>query len=129
MTKEQAQRIATYFKDHYDELVLHGQVRHMPGFMDWNGRKTATNSGQYQSGGFWATPVGWFVYTLDLADPALANQTVIEMVRHFQQHGACEWINREGKRVLPGYLASAALPLDGIRAMLARRGKSAAGVK
>ena len=46
----------------------------MPGFMDWNGRKTATNSGQYQSGGFWATPVGWFVYTLDLADPALADQ-------------------------------------------------------
>jgi hypothetical protein len=120
-TKEQAQKIAKYFKEHHDELVLHGQVRHMPGFMDWNGRKTATNSGQYQSGGFWATPVGWFVYTLDLVNPALADQTVIEMVRHFQGHGACEWINREGQCQLPGYTASAALPLDGIRAMLERR--------
>jgi|PlaIllAssembly_1097288.scaffolds.fasta_scaffold81181_2 hypothetical protein len=120
-TKEQAQRIATYFKGHYDELVLHGQVRHTPGFIDWSGRKTATNSGQYQSGGFWATPVGWFVFTLDLAAPALADKTVVEMVRHFQIHGACEWINREGKCQLPGYTASAALPLDGIRAVLERR--------
>ena len=123
-TKEQAQQIARYFKEHYDELVLHGQVRHMPGFLDWHGRKTTTNSGQYQSGGFWATPVGWFVYTLDLADPVLADKAVIEMVRHFQAHGACEWINREGTCQLPGYTASAALPLDGIRAVLARRAKT-----
>lgn len=122
--KEQSQTIAQYFKQHHEELVLHGQVRHMPGFMDWNGNKTATNSGQYQSGGFWATPVGWFVYTLDRVDPALADQTVIEMVRHFQEHGACEWINREGNCQLPGYTASAALPLDGIRAMLQRRAKT-----
>jgi hypothetical protein len=122
-TPEQARTVASYFKAHYDELVLHGQVRHMPGFMDWNGQRTAVNSGQYQSGGFWATPVGWFVYTLDLADPALADRTVIEMVRHFQQHGACEWINREGTRQLPGYTASAALPLAGIRAMLERRAR------
>jgi hypothetical protein len=120
-TEQQALRIARYFADHYDELVLHGQVRHMPGFMDWNGNRTEHNSGVYQSGAYWATPVGWFVYSLDLAAPELADRTVIEMVRHFQLHGACEWINREGQRVLPGYLASAALPLEGIRAMLARR--------
>ena len=128
-TKEQSQKIAKYFKEHHNEIVLHGQVRHMPGFMDWNGRKMATNSGQYQSGGFWATPTGWFVYTLDLADPALADQTVIEMVRHFQGHGACEWINREGTCQLPGYTASAALPLAGIRAMLQRRTKTAPAAK
>ena len=120
-TPEQAQRIARYFKEHCDELVLHGQVRHTPGFTDWNGKRTAANSGQYQSGGYWGTPVGWFVYALDLADPALADRTVIEMTRHFQEHGACEWINREGKCQLPGYTASAALPLEGIRAMLQRR--------
>jgi hypothetical protein len=124
-TKEQAQRIADYFRNHYDELVLHGQVRHTPGFMDWNGNKTATDSGNYQSGGFWATPAGWFAYTLDRADSALANKTVIEMVRHFQEHGACEWINREGKCQLPGYTASAALPLAGIRTMLERRNNPA----
>jgi GH15 family glucan-1,4-alpha-glucosidase len=120
-TKEQTRRVAGYFKEHYGELVLHGQVRHTPGFMDWNGNKTATDSGNYQSGGFWATPTGWFAYTLDQADSALADKTVIEMVRHFQEHGACEWVNREGKGQLPGYTASAALPLAGIRTMLESR--------
>jgi hypothetical protein len=127
--KEQRQRIATYFKDHYDELVLHGQVRHTPGFMDWNGSKTTSNDGNYQSGGFWATPVGWFADTLDQADSALADKTVLEMVRHFQEHGACEWINREGNCQNPGYTASAALPLAGIRAILERRAHAAAGAK
>lgn len=120
-TAEQARKVAAYFKEHHEELVLHGQVRHLPAHMNWNGQKTATNSGDYQRGGYWGVPVGWFVYTLNLADPALADQTVIAMVRHYQEHGACEWINREGRRVLPGYTASAALPLDGIRAMLKRR--------
>ena len=69
--KEQTRRVAGYFKEHYGELVLHGQVRHTPGFMDWNGNKTATDSGNYQSGAFWATPTGWFAYTLDQADSAL----------------------------------------------------------
>lgn len=119
--KAQVQRTTKYFREHYDELVLHGQLRHLPGFMDWNGNAMEINSGNYQSGGFWATPVGWFVYVLDLADPVAANQTVVEMVRHFQMHGACEWINREGKKQNPGYTASVALPLAGIRSMLARR--------
>jgi hypothetical protein len=77
----------------------------------------------YQNGGYWATPTGWFVYTLDLVDPDLADQTVIDMVRHFQQYGACEWIFDE-TRVLPNYLASAALPLAGIRAVMERRRRS-----
>ena len=112
----QAKEIAQYFKVHYAEIVQDGQVRHIPGFTDWNGKKTPANGGNYQSGAFWATPVGWFAYTLDLVDSALADQTVVNMVDHFKKHGACEWINGE-KRLLPNYLASAALPLDGIRAM------------
>lgn len=126
-TGDQTRRIAHYFRAHHGELVLHEQVRHTPGFLDWHGRPTAANSGEYQSGGFWGTPVGWFVYALDLADPALADRTVVEMVRFFQLHGACEWINREGKCQLPGYTASAALPLAGIRALLRRRQGRAAG--
>ena len=68
----------------------------------------------------WGTPTGWFVYTLDLVDPDLADQTIIDMVRHFKQYGACEWIFGE-TRVLPDYLASAALPLAGIRALIEHR--------
>ncbi len=119
-TDEQARKIAGYFKEHYGEIVQHGQVRHLPGFTDWGGKRTEKNGGGYQRGAFWATPVGWFVYTLDLTDPALADQTVVDMVRHFQTYGACEYIDGENRRK-PGYVASAALPLAGIRAMVARR--------
>ena len=119
----QAKQIAQYFKVHYAEIVQDGQVRHIPGSTDWNGKKTPANGGNYQSGAFWATPVGWFVYTLDLVDSALADQTVVNMVDHFKKHGACEWISGESRQ-LPNYLASAALPLDGIRTMLERRKKA-----
>jgi len=121
-SKEQALAIARYFKEHYKEIVQDGQVRHIPGFMDWNGKKTKQNGGRYQGGAFWATPAGWFVFTLDLADPALADKTVIDMVNHFKVHGACEWINGMHCR-LPGYTASASLPLAGIRAMMERRAR------
>ena len=113
----QSKQIATYFKTHYAELVQHGQIRHLPGGVYW---EEGCPRDTYQNGGYWATPTGWFVYTLDLTDPELADQTVVDMVRHFQQHGACEWILGE-KRQLPNYLASASLPLAGIRAMIERR--------
>jgi len=119
---KQSKAVARYLKEHYAEIVQDGQVRHLPGFTDWNGAKMPTNGGSYQSGAYWATPTGWFVYTLDLVDPSLADKTVVDMVDHFKKFGACEWINGE-QRQLPNYLASAALPLDGIRAMLDRRKK------
>lgn len=119
-TGDQTERIALYFKEHYGELLTHGQVRHIPGFMNWDGERTGANDGKYQSGAFWATPAGWFVYTLDVVDSELADRTVLDMVKHFREYGAHEWIDAEERR-LPGYTASAALPLAGIRAMLKRR--------
>lgn len=116
----QSQAIARYFKTHYDQIVQQGQIRHLPGGVYW---EQGCARDQYQNGAFWATPVGWFVYTLDLADPMLADRTILDMVNNFKKHGACEWIIGE-KRQLPDYLASAALPLDGIRAMLDRRKKA-----
>ncbi|MEY3141688.1 MAG: hypothetical protein RLY21_181 [Planctomycetota bacterium] len=115
--KAQSQAVARYFKQHYDAIVQHGQIRHLPGGVYW---EQACEPDRYQNGGYWATPTGWFVYALDLEDPKLADRTIVDMVDHFKQHGACEWIIGEGRQ-LPHYLASAALPLDGIRAMLQRR--------
>ena len=114
---EEAQHIAAYFKDHYKEIVQEGQIRHLPGGVYW---EQGCERDTYQNGGYWATPTGWFVYTLNLADPALADQTMIDLVTGFQKTGACEWVLGE-KRVLPNYLASAALPLAGIRAMMTCR--------
>ena len=115
----QSRRISTYFRNHYAELVRHGQIRHLPGGVYWE-KGCARDT--YQNGAFWATPAGWFVYALDITDPALAERTVIDMVSHFREFGACEWIFGTQRR-LPNYLASAALPLAGIRAMLERRRK------
>jgi hypothetical protein len=116
----QSQTIACYFKTHYDQIVQQGQVRHLPGGVYW---EQGCARDQYQNGAYWATPVGWFVYTLDLADPMLADRTILDMVNDFKKHGACEWIIGENRK-LPNYLASAALPLDGIRAMIERRKKA-----
>jgi hypothetical protein len=113
----QSKAVARYFREHYSEIVQAGQIRHLPGGVYWEQGCTPDT---YQNGAYWATPTGWFVYTLDLADPALADRTIVDMVAHFKEFGPCEWIIGD-QRVLPEYLASACLPLAGIRAMLERR--------
>ncbi len=113
-----SRRIAAYFKEHYHEIVKRGQVRHLPGGVYW---EQAGERDRYQNGAYWAVPVGWFVYALDLADAGMADQTVIDLVRDFmEQEDVNECIN-DGYRNVSRYVASAALPLEGIRAMLARR--------
>jgi len=116
--EDQSIAIARYFKDHYSQIVQRGQIRHLPGGVYWQTCSTPRDS--YQNGGYWATPTGWFVYAMDRVDPRLADQTVLDLVADFQAGGACEWILGE-KRQLPGYLASACLPLAGIRAMMEHR--------
>jgi hypothetical protein len=115
--RDQSIAVAKYFQAHYDAIVQDGQVRHLPGGVYW---EQGCARDTYQNGAYWATPTGWFVYALDLADPDLADRTVIDLVRHFRKHGACEWVMGE-RRQLRDYVASAALPLAGIRAMLGRR--------
>lgn len=113
----QSMAIAECFQKNYAGIVQNGQIRHLLPGVYW---EKAGPRDTYQNGAYWATPTGWFVFTLDLADPALADRTVLDMVRDFQAGGACEWIFN-GKRQLPNYLASASLPLAGIRAMIERR--------
>ena len=114
----QSMQIARYFRDHYSQIVQDGQIRHLPGGVYWE--KCMASRDTYQNGAYWATPTGWFVYTLDLVDPELADQTIMDLVTDFKKNGACEWVFGE-KHKLPNYLASASLPLAGIRAMIERR--------
>jgi hypothetical protein len=111
----QSTAVARCFRDHYSQIVQRGQIRHLPGGVYWEACGAPRDT--YQNGGYWATPAGWFVYTLDRVDPRLADQTVLDLVADFQAGGACEWVFGE-KRQLPNYLASACLPLAGIRAMI-----------
>ncbi|MBN1845060.1 MAG: hypothetical protein JW810_05215 [Sedimentisphaerales bacterium] len=115
---DQSRAIAGYFRNHYTQIVYQGQIRHLPGGTYWQTCTAARDT--YQNGAYWATPVGWFVYTLDLVDSRLADQTVIDLVTCFKAHGACEWVFAD-TYTLANYLASASLPLAGIRAMIERR--------
>ena len=101
-----------------DCVGFDGRLIYQPGGVYWEACRAARDT--YQNGGYWATPAGWFVYTLDRVDPALADQTVLDLVADFRTGGACEWMLGD-KRQLPNYLASACLPLAGIRAMLEHR--------
>jgi hypothetical protein len=119
------QAVAAYFRDHYPEIVHRGHIRHLPGGVYWDATEcrwmaSVAKPDAYQNGGYWPTPAGWFVYTLDLVDPQLADRTVFDLVDHFKEHGVCEWIFQDDCRH-PGYPAHAALPLVGIRAMVERR--------
>ncbi len=117
----QSRAVARYFEKHYREIVKRGQLRHLPAGMVWEAMSDPLPPGTFQNGAFWATPIGWFVYALDLANPKLADQTVIDMVSDFIATGAeSECVNDRYANV-PHYLASAALPLDGIRTLIARR--------
>ncbi len=114
---EQSLRIARYFKEHYGEVVQRGQLRHLPGGMYW---EVACPRDSYQNGGYWATPVGWFVCTLDLVDARLADQTILDLVQDFQKRGVTEWV-RGDRQAVRNYIASATMPLAGGRGMLRRR--------
>ena len=116
--EDQSTAIARYFRDHYSHLVQRGQIRHLPAGVYWETCSTPRDT--YQNGGYWATPTGWFAYALDRVDPRLADQTVLDLVADFRTGGACEWVLGK-KRQLPNYLASACLPLAGIRATMERR--------
>jgi hypothetical protein len=117
-TKPQALNVARYAKSHYSEIVKRGQLRHIPGGMHW---EVGCAPEQYQNGAYWATPVGWFCYTLNLVDPKLADSTVVDMVRDFIATGdENECVNDDYANV-SHYVVSTTLPLAGVRAMLARR--------
>lgn len=116
-TAEQSLAIATYLKDHYNEIVQEGQIRHLPGGMYWDYMLPAASAqGSFQNGAFWGVATGWIASTLKLVDPDLANKTAIDLVASYQNRGVMEWINGT-QSVTPNYVASASLPLATYRTL------------
>ncbi len=118
-SEEQTHKIARYFKQHYPEIVQRGQLRHTPGGTYW---EVARERDWYQNGGYWATPMGWFIVALDKIDPGLADRTILELVNAMHEQNAPEWFFGDHVQ-LPGYNASASLPLAGIRKVLENRAR------
>lgn len=117
-TEEHARSIAAYFRNHYSELVQHGQVRAMPAGEYWEHvdavcvRDTYQNA--YQNGGFWGTASGWFGWTLAQVDRPLAVQMFQALKADYASRGANEWIFGE-RTECHEYLSSIGLPLQALR--------------
>ena len=148
-TPAQRKRIVAFLASHHDELFAAGQVRHLPRGQSWTqsycvprgsgpgspacGKGYNYRPGQYQNGGFWATPVH-HVWPLLHRDPAtrplacrllrdfvtaVSNVTVGQSVmRNFN-----EWVDVAAvSRGAAGYVASASNAAAAARAMSAAGG-------
>jgi len=98
------------------EAVFEGQVRHLPptGELGGHWEQSLCPPEEYQNGGFWGTPTGWFITALRRADSEAADQLLAKYVAHLRANEAqgapWEWINPTlKKRVNPLYASSAGL--------------------
>lgn len=81
------------------------------------------DDGTYQNGGYWATPLAWFMVTVMGRDPELAARTFCEAVEDFREHNDVnEWVNERATRPfgVNNYNASATMPLAGARRLRER---------
>jgi hypothetical protein len=96
--------------------VFEGQVRHLPPAGEWGGywEQALCAAEEYQNGGFWGTPTGWFITALRRVDAEAADRMLAEYVAHLRANEAqgapWEWLNPKiQRRVNPRYASSAGL--------------------
>jgi hypothetical protein len=104
---EQGKRISAYLSRNADDIILRGQIRHLPGSdAGWNNLFIPCTEGTYQNGAFWATPLAWIVPVIAQEDLPLAKQIVQDAIDDFQENGINECINIDYINI-PNYVASA----------------------
>ena len=69
---------------------------------------------EYQNGGFWGTPSGWYITALRRADADAADRMLSDYVKHLRANEAqgapWEWVNpRIMRRANPHYASSVGL--------------------
>ena len=106
MTTVQREGIAEWMIEHYDSVISHGQLRHLPAGEFWEQTFVPVPEGTYQNGAYWATPSVWLFDTLCVKDAALAERTLNDLLDYFATYGIFECINGE-YRQLDTYVASA----------------------
>ncbi len=103
-----------------DGTAVHeGCVRHT--FGNWE--SALSKPGDYQNGGYWGTPVGWYLTAVARADFATARAMASDYVKFLRSHlrpdgtaEAWEWFNPgTGRRVNPLYAATVVLPWASLR--------------
>ena len=112
---DRADRIAGVFRDRYDDIVLDGQVRHLPKPEYW---EKACDRDRYMNGGYWGTASGWYAWTLARVDGAKAWRMLEDLKSAYVRYGAVEWMLGEKKSKAVPYPTSVTLPLCAIRRFL-----------
>jgi len=106
-TPEQEEQALDFLVDNYSRYVEKGQIRHLLQPEIWQASFVYRPAGVYQNGGYWATPLGWYIPVIARRDPELASQTLRDCLQDFRARGIYEWVNG-GVQVLPNYFVSAA---------------------
>ena len=109
--------IADYLSENYCELVQMGQLRHTAPGTYWQKLLSGVNRGEYQNGAYWATPSGWLIDTLEPYYPALARETLQDIISYYAAEGIYECVNGEHRK-LNHYAASASNILPAARRLL-----------
>ena len=120
---ERRQRLLHFLRDHYDDYVYRGQVRHLLGNETWERTLIPVAPGTYQNGAYWATASGWVLYALAQIDEPLASRMLDDLMTDFQTHGIFECVNI-GYEKLDHYVASVVNPLGALRRILAMAGQT-----
>ena len=110
---ERRERLLEFLRAHYDQIVWHGQVRHLLGGEHWEKTLIPIAPGTYQNGAYWATASGWVWDALIQIDESLADRMLADLLQDFLQGGICECVN-VGYRKLAHYVVSAVNPLGAL---------------
>jgi glycogen debranching enzyme len=106
-SEDQTEKIVNYFVNSYDQIIMRGQVRHLPGEdSKWDQLFHSCEEGTYQNGAYWATPLAWIIPMYAKRNPKLAQEMLQTVIHDFQKNGINECINEEYVKV-PNFVVSA----------------------
>ncbi len=106
VSEEGKRSILSFLKNHYDEYMYCGQVRHLLKGEYWQALLIDVAPETYQNGAYWATATGWVIWCLAQWAPELAVRALTEVTAYFQKEGSFECVN-EGYQKLPSFVVSA----------------------
>lgn len=93
-------------------------------------QNSVCTQGEYQNGGYWGTPTGWYITAMAKVDRRAAGDMAEDYIRFLREHvrpdgmtEAWEWFADDGKTANPLYVATVALPYASLEeaGLLSRR--------
>jgi hypothetical protein len=93
-------------------------------------QSSVCTQGEYQNGGYWGTPAGWYIAAMAKVDRRAASEMAGDYIRFLREHmrpdgttEAWEWFADKGQSANPLYVATVALPYASLNeaGLLSRR--------